>query len=96
MPQASIEERLAALHAHYTSRVNAAVASGRMDLVQDLADSCRDEALDLMLALETGDEDQLGHQPAEVLEFGGWSLWPGSKNRVRRPRFRRHSDGESA
>jgi hypothetical protein len=95
MPQASIEERLAALHAHYTSRVNAAVASGRMDLVRDLADNCRDEALDLMLALEAGTADQLGH-PAEILEFGGWPSGRGNRLRIRRLRFWRHGDGKSA
>ena len=92
MPQASIEERLAVLHAHYTSRVNAAIACGRMDLVRDLADSCRDEALDLMLALETGAADQA----AEVLEFGGWPSWRGSRRRVRRLRFWRHGNGKTA
>ena len=38
MPPTTIEQQLASLHAHYTSQVNAAVAAGRMDLAQDLAD----------------------------------------------------------
>jgi hypothetical protein len=96
MPQASIEERLAALHAHYTSRVNAAVASGRMDLVRDLADSCRDEALELMLALEAGAADRPDHQAAEIMEFGGWPSWRVNRPRVRRHRFWGHGDGKSA
>ena len=50
MPPTTIEQQLVTLHAHYTSRVNAALAAGRMDLAQDLAEDCRDEALDLMLA----------------------------------------------
>ena len=65
-----IEERLAALHAHYVTRVNAAVAAGRMDLVRDLADEYEDEALDLMLALEDGTSSRREHGSAETLEFG--------------------------
>ncbi len=55
MPRTSIETRLPALHAHYTALMNAAVAAGRMDLVEDLADAYQDEALELLLALEAED-----------------------------------------
>ena len=34
MPPTTIEQQLVRLHAHYASRVNAAVAAGRMDLVR--------------------------------------------------------------
>ena len=68
MPSTSIEQRLVTLHAHYTSRVNAALAAGRMDLVQDLADDCRDEALDLILAAEG---ETATAAEVEILELGG-------------------------
>ena len=45
MPVTPIEERLASLQAHYTDRINAAVAADRMDLVRDLAEGYEDEAL---------------------------------------------------
>ena len=52
MPPTPLDERLPALHAHYTARVNAAIAAGRMDLVRDLADDCEDEALEMILEAE--------------------------------------------
>ena len=52
MPPTPLDERLPALHAHYTALVNAAVAAGRMDLVQDLANECQDEALEMILEAE--------------------------------------------
>jgi hypothetical protein len=67
-----------------------------MDLVCDLADSCRDEALDLMLALEAGAEDQPDRQTTEILEIGGWPSWIDRRHRVRKLRFWRHSNRESA
>lgn len=80
MPPTPIEERLRTLHAHYTSQVNAALAAGRFDLVQDLADACEDEALELMLS----EEDVLPNAgEVEFLELGGWPDRP-----RRRPRSR--------
>jgi hypothetical protein len=67
-----IEERLAALHAHYVWRVNAAVAAGRMDLVRDLVDEYQDEVLEWMLEHEASDPN-LG--PAEILESAGGTPW---------------------
>jgi hypothetical protein len=90
MPTTPIEERLSFLHAHYVGRINAAIAADRMDLVEDLAGAYEDEALALMLA--EGSTQNQGHGEAiEILEFGGWRRWPG----VRRPGswaswFRRH------
>ena len=77
-----IEVRLASLHAHYVERINAAVAVGRMDLVQDLAGGYEDEALELMLDAEGDTSNQQGYRTAEILEFApewphwrGWSKW---------------------
>jgi hypothetical protein len=77
-----IEVRLASLHAHYVGRINAAVAAGRMDLVQDLAGDYEDEALELMLDAEGDTSNQQGYRKAEILEFApewpqwrGWSKW---------------------
>jgi hypothetical protein len=89
MPPTPINERLTLLHAHYTRRINAAVAAGRMDLVRDLANDCQDEALALMLAAE-GDIPRLTSQ-AEVLEFGGWPRWrAGRRLGTLASRFRQH------
>jgi hypothetical protein len=85
MPPTPIEERLVALHAHYIRRVNAAVAAGRMDLVQDLADGCEDEALELMLTVEG---DISGPSQVEILEIdGGWPQWQGRRSWPPRRRF---------
>lgn len=65
----SAETRLTALHAHYTSLINAAVGAGRMDLVADLASEYQDEALELVLAAE---EDTSPRGEVEILEIGGW------------------------
>jgi hypothetical protein len=80
-----IEVRLASLHAHYVERINAAVAAGRMDLVEDLAGGYEDEALELLLDAEGDTSNQQGYRTAEILEFApewphlrGWSklrLW---------------------
>jgi hypothetical protein len=86
MPATTLDEQLPALHAHYTARINAAVAAGRMDLVRDLADECRDEALALILAAE-GPSRRSGDR-VEILEAGGWPHW--SLRRRARWRGRRH------
>jgi hypothetical protein len=78
MPPTPLDERLPALHAHYTARVNAAIAAGRMDLVRDLTDECQDEALALILEAEGG-SGLRNDRPVEMLEAGGWPRW-----RVRR------------
>jgi hypothetical protein len=71
-----IEERLASLQAHYTDRINAAVAADRMDLVPDLAEGYEDEALELILASEGVTSSQLDCGTAEILEFNGpWPHW---------------------
>ena len=73
MPPTPLDERLPALHAHYTALVNAAIAAGRMDLVRDLANDCEDEALEMILEAEgaaTGRSNRV-----EVLETGGWAGW---------------------
>jgi hypothetical protein len=83
-----IDEPLPRLSAHYTWRISAAVAAGRMDLVRDLANDYQDEALDLMLALGGGTPNQPKYDAAEILEFGGG--WP-QRRRAGRPgtwRFR--------
>jgi hypothetical protein len=83
-----IDERLQRLSAHYTWRINSAVAAGCMDLVRDLANDYQDEALDLMLALGGGTPSQPEYDAAEILEFGGG--WP-QRRRAGRPgtwRFR--------
>ena len=91
MPPTTIEQQLVTLHAHYTSRVNAAVAAGRMDLVRDLAADCQDEALDLILA-EDGDIATAAE--VEVLELGdGLPQWPRGRPGPRRHRFWRHIAG---
>jgi hypothetical protein len=90
MPPTPIDERLRLLHAHYTRRINAAVAAGRMDLVRDLANDCQDEALALMLAAE-GDTPSQPNQ-TEVLEFGGCPRWRGGRGLgTWASRLRRHS-----
>lgn len=93
-----IEERLAALQAHYVRRVNAAVAAGRMDLVRDLVDGYQDEALEWMLEHEaprtvsglgswTASDPNLG--PAEILESdGGTPWWPQGADSDGTSRFR--------
>ena len=93
MPPTPIEQRLSALHAHYTSQVNAAVEAGRFDLVQDLTNACEDEALELMITLEG---DVARSSAVEVLELGGWPppARPDARVGVRPRRFcphRRHS-----
>ena len=72
-PIEQVEEQLARLHAHYTTRMNAAVAAGRMDLVEDLASACHEEALEMMLDLD--DAAGLGTKnEVEILELG--AEWP--------------------
>ena len=85
MPPTPLDERLPALHAHYTARVNAAIAAGQMDLVAELADECQDEALELILEAEGASDRRTN--PIEVLDVGGWARW-----RLRHPRapWRRH------
>lgn len=93
-----IEERLAALHAHYVRRVNAAVAAGRMDLVRDLVDEYEDEALEWMLeheaprsaaGLGSGAAGDPNLGPAELLDSGAGTPWwsegadPGGTSRFR-------------
>ena len=56
-----IEERLAALHEHYVSQINASVARGRLDLVRELVDEYEDESLHLMLSSGDGTVCQLRH-----------------------------------
>ena len=65
-----IEERLAALHEHYVSQINASVARGRVDLVRELVDEYEDESLHLMLSSGDGTVRQLSHEPADILGFG--------------------------
>jgi hypothetical protein len=73
-----IETRLASLHAHYVAQINAAVAAGRMDLVEDLAGCYEDEALELMLDAEGDTSNQRGYRTAEILEFAPeWPHWRG-------------------
>ena len=88
MPPTSIEHQLQTLHAHYISRVNAAVAAGRLDLARELAADCEDEALDLML---TADEQSVHPADIEILELGGGlPQWPQGRQRPRRHWFWRH------
>jgi hypothetical protein len=83
------KERLALLQAHYLERIDAAVATGRMDLVRELADNYEDEALQLMLSVEGGALNQPGHGTAEILEFG--PAWPHREaSGIRRFGFWRH------
>ena len=86
MPPTPIEQRLVTLHAHYTRRVNAALAAGRMDLAQDLADDCRDEALDLILAAE----GKTATAEVEILELGGLTQRAARRPGLRRRTFWRH------
>ena len=89
MPVTPIQQRLASLQAHYAERMNAAVAAGRMDLVRDLADDYEDEALELILASESGTSSERDYGTAEILDFGGaWPHWHGL--RTWRFRFWRH------
>lgn len=83
MPTTPLDELLPALHAHYTARINAAIAAGRMDLVRDLADACQDEALALILEAE-GAQGGRDSRPVEVLEAGGWPRWRMPRRRARR------------
>jgi hypothetical protein len=85
MPPTPLDERLPALHAHYTARVNAAIAAGRMDLVDDLANDCEDEALALILEADA-ESGGRSRGPVDVLEAGGW---PGWRFRRLRTRWRR-------
>ena len=82
MPPTPLDERLPALHAHYTALVNAAVAAGRMDLVQDLANECQDEALEMILEAEDAAGGRIRGN-AEVLEAGGWPRWRARHRRRR-------------
>jgi hypothetical protein len=87
MPETPIEERLAAYHAHYVWRINAAIAGDQMDLVRDLAGEYEDETLGLMLALEGSTTSGAYDGAAEILEFGcGTQYWQGGRHT--RPRFR--------
>ena len=87
MSPTPIEDRLASLHAHYTRRINAAVAAGRMDLVRDLANDFHDEALDQIEAFEW----PAGRpETAEILEFGGWSRWRAPRSHAGKVRFWPH------
>ena len=73
MPPTPLDERLPALHAHYTALVNAAIAAGRMDLVRDLANDCEDEALEMILEAEgaaTGRSNRGGG--ARDRRLAGW------------------------
>ena len=81
MPPTPLDERLPALHAHYTAQINAAIAAGRMDLVHDLADECQDEALEMILEAEGA--SGRNSRPVEVLEAGGWHGWRGPHPRGR-------------
>ena len=47
----AIEERLGALSAHYTWRINAALAADRIDLARDLANDWHDEALQMIITV---------------------------------------------
>jgi hypothetical protein len=86
MPATPIEERLAAYHAHYVGRINAAIAGDQMDLVRDLVGEYEDETLGLMLA-QGSTTSGAYDGAAEILEFGGGTqYWPGSRHS--RPRFR--------
>jgi hypothetical protein len=67
----AIEERLGALHAHYTWRINAALARGRNDLARDLANDWHDEAVELIIALG-GTSSAANHHMTETIELGGW------------------------
>jgi hypothetical protein len=87
MPATPIEERLAAYHAHYVWRINAAIAGDQMDLVQDLVDEYEDESLGLMLAQGSTTSGAASDGAAEILEFGGGTQYlPGGRHS--RPRFR--------
>lgn len=99
MAAVPIEERLAALHAHYVRRVNAAVGAGRMDLVRDLVDEYEDETLECVLEHEaprtgsglaswTASDPTLG--PAEILESesGGAPWWSQAADSDGTSRFR--------
>ena len=81
MAPISAETRLTALHAHYTSLINAAVGAGRMDLVEDLASAYQDEALELVLAAE---ESRSRPGEVETLEIGGWPQQPPRRSGPRR------------
>lgn len=69
VPPTGIEERLPALQAHYTALINAAVGADRMDLVQELADAYQDEALGLLVTLESDRAGPTGRE-VEILELG--------------------------
>ena len=82
MPSTPQEDRLRSLQAHYTERINAAVAAGRLDLVRDLAKDCQDETL-AVLADGVDSTQEPNQKTVEILELGGWH-W-------RAPRSRRKS-----
>ena len=86
MPATPIEERLAAYHAHYVGRINAAIAGDQMDLVRDLVDEYEDETLGLILA-QGSTTSRAYDGAAEILEFGGGTQYRPGGGRSR-PRFR--------
>ncbi len=51
-------EQLARLHEAYVWQVNAAVAEGRMDLVEELVNQYTEEALELMTAEALPEQDR--------------------------------------
>ena len=67
----AIEERLGDLQAHYTWRINAALAADRIDLARDLANDWHDEALQIVIA-RAGGSSTPSLPMTEVLELGGW------------------------
>ncbi len=70
----AIEERLGVLHAHYTWRINAALAADRVDLARDLANDWHDEALQMIITV-AGTSSVPSPPMAEVLELGAWPKW---------------------
>ena len=86
-----IEERLAALHEHYVSQINASVARGRLDLVRELVDEYEDESLHLMLSSGDGTVRQLSREPADILEFGPHTRSERGTARADRLRFWRRT-----
>ncbi len=70
----AIEERLGALSAHYTWRINAAIAADRIDLARDLANDWHDEALQMIITV-AGRSSAPNPPMAEVLELGAWPKW---------------------
>jgi hypothetical protein len=70
----AIDERLDALNAHYTWRINAALGEGRIGLARDLANDWHDEALEMIIA-SAGESSGPYPRMAEVLELGAWPKW---------------------